>query len=247
MTRRVLSGGYPEALSRDQPARRRTWLRAYARALAERDVSEIAAIAKPAEFARLIDHAALSAGQLLNMSKLGSRLGVDGKTVDHWLALLEHMFLVRRVRAWHRSGLKRLVKAPRLVFLDSGLLAALRRVGPADIASDRQKLGPLLECFVHAELAKAAALSGETIDVGHYRDKDGIEVDLVLERPPGDIVGIEVKAGATARPDDFGGLKRVKEAVGDRFCCGILLHDGERVQRIASGLFAMPIEMLWRA
>ena len=196
---------------------------------------------------RLIDHAAAAACQPLNLSGLGARLGVDGKTVDRWLVLLERMFLVRRIRAWHRGGLKRLVKAPKLQFLDSGLLAALRRVGAEDIAKDRRRLGPLLECFVHAELAKAAALSDETTTVHHYRDKDRFEVDLVLERSPDGIVGIEIKAGATARPEDFRGLARLKEAAGDRFACGILLHDGARIQRTAPGLFAMPVKMLWEA
>ena len=83
--------------------------------------------------------------------------------------------------------------------------------------------------------------------INHYRDKDGVEVDMVLERSPTAIVGIEVRAGATARPRDLRGLQRLKEAVGDRFACGILLHDGERIQRTAPGLFAMPIGMLWEA
>ena len=247
LTERVISGGFPEALSRTVPARRRRWLRAYARALAERDVSEIAAVDKSVEMSRLIDHAAAASGQLLNMSALGSRLGLDGKTVDRWLTLLEHMFLVRRIRAWHRNRLKRLVKTPKLHFLDSGLLAALRGTDAADIAKDREKLGPLLECFVHAEIAKAAALSDETTTVGHYRDKDRLEVDLVLERSPDRVVGIEVKAGATARPEDFKGLVRLEKAASDRFACGIVLHDGDRVQRTGSRLFAMPVKMLWTA
>ena len=241
----VISGGFPEALSRTVPARRRRWLRAYARALAERDVSEIAAIDKRVEMSRLIDHAAAASGQLLNMSALGSRLGIDSKTVDRWLALLEHMFLVRRIRAWHRNRLKRLVRTPKLHFLDSGLLAALRGTDAADIAKDRGKLGPLLECFVHAEIAKAAALSDETTTVGHYRDKDRLEVDLVLERSPDRVVGIEVKAGATVHPEDFRGLVRLRTATGDRFACGIVLHDGDRVQQTGSRLFAMPVKMLW--
>ena len=244
---RVVAGGFPEALSRGVPARRRAWLRAYARALAERDVPALAPLGKRDEMRRLIDHAAAAACQPLNLSGLGARLGVDGKTVDRWLVLLERMFLLRRIRAWHRGGLKRLVKAPKLQFLDSGLLAALRRVGAEDVAKDRRRLGPLLECFVHAELAKAAALSDETTTVHHYRDKDRFEVDLVLERSPDGIVGIEVKAGATARPEDFRGLARLKEAAGDRFACGILLHDGARIQRTAPGLFAMPVKMLWEA
>ena len=245
LTERIISGGFPEALSRAVPSRRRSWLRAYARALAERDVSDIASIAKLSDLSRLIDYAAVSAGQLLNLSALGSRIGVDGKTVDRWLALFEHMFLVRRIFAWHRSGLKRLIKAPKLHFLDSGLLAALQRVSAAAVAKDRQKLGPHLESFVYAELAKAATLSGEELTISHYRDKDQVEVDFVLERSPSAIVGIEVKASATVRPRDFKGLKRLREAAGDRFSCGIILHDGERVQKAAPRLFAMPVKMLW--
>ena len=242
---RVVSGGFPESLSRAVPGRRRRWLRAYTRALAERDVSEIAAIDKSVEMSRLIDHAAAASGQLLNMSDLGSRLGIDGKTVDRWLTLLEHMFLVRRIRAWHRNRLKRLVKTPKLHFLDSGLLAALRGTGTVEIAKDRERLGPLLECFVHAEIAKAAALSDETTIVSHYRDKDRVEVDLVLERSPDRVVGIEVKAGATVRPRDFRGLERLRGAAGDGFACGIVLHDGERIQQTGSRLYAMPMKMLW--
>ena len=244
---RVVSGGFPEALSRTVPGRRRRWFRAYTRALAERDVSDIAAIDKILEMGRLIDHAAAASGQLLNLSALGSRLGIDAKTVDRWLALLEYMFLVRRIRAWHRNRLKRLVKTPKLHFLDSGLLAALRGTGTAEIAKDREKLGPLLECFVHAEIAKAAALSDETTIVSHYRDKDRVEVDLVLERSPDRVVGIEVKAGATVRPRDFRGLERLRSAAGDGFACGIVLHDGERIQQTGSRLYAMPMKMLWTA
>ena len=244
---RIVSGGYPSALARTVPARRRSWLRAYAQALAERDVSDIAPVGKRDEMVRLIDHAAVSAGQLLNMSGLGARLGVDGKTVDRWLVLLEHMFLIRRVRAWHNNRLKRLIRTPKLQFMDSGLLAALLRADASDIVRDRQNLGPLLESFVYGEITKAIALSGEMMTVSHYRDKDGVEVDLVLECSPDTIVGIEVKAAATARPRDFQGLRRLKEAVGDRFACGIILHDGERIQRTAPGLFAMPVKMLWQA
>lgn len=245
MTGRILAGGFPEALSRMVPARRASWLRSYARSLAERDVPDIATIGKLDALARLLDHVAAMSGQLLNMSGIGSRLGVDGKTVDRWLALFEHMFLVRRVHAWHRNDLKRLVKRPKLQFLDSGLLAALRRVDAAAISRDRQQVGPLLECFVYSELAKAATLSDDPIFFSHYRDKDQFEVDLVLERPPGRVVGIEVKSGATAHPGDFKGLGRLKEAVGPRFASGIVLHDGDRIQRVGPKLFAMPVSTLW--
>ena len=222
-------------------------MRSYARSLAERDVSDIATIGKRDAMTRLLDHAAASSGQLLNMSGMASRLDVDGKTVDRWLTLFEHMFLVRRVYAWHRNDLKRLVKRPKLQFLDSGLLAALRRVDTATIDRDRKQLGLLLECFVYSELVKAATQCDERMFISHYRDKDQVEVDLVLERLPGEIVGIEVKASATARPGDFKGLARLKEAAGRRFACGIVLHDGDRIQRTGPRLFAMPVSVLWES
>ena len=155
--------------------------------------------------------------------------------------------MVRRIPAWHRNELKRLVKAPKLQFLDSDLLAALKRVGPKKFAKDRQRPGPLLQSFVFGELAKAVSLAGETTTVRHYRDKDQVEVDLVLERSPEEIVGIEVESRATVSPKDCRGLKRLEKATGDHFVCGIILHDGERVQKIAPKLFAIPYEMLWEA
>ena len=245
LVERVLSGGFPEVLARPDPARRRRWLLAYASALAQRDISDVAALDKRDRMMPLIEHAAVSAGQLLNLSGMGSRLRVDGKTVDRWLTLLERMYLLRRVGAWHRNALKRLVRTPKLQFLDSGLLAALQGTDASTVARDRRTLGPLLECFIYSEVIKAVSLGAEPTTVGHFRDKDGLEVDLVLERSRDGVVGIEVKAGATARPDDFRALGRIREALGDQFVCGILLHDGDRIQQAGPRLFAMPVKVLW--
>ncbi len=241
---RAVAGGYPEALARTSAARRRTWLTAYARALAERDVTEIAGVSKTAELARLLDHAAIASGQMVNLSALAASLGVDSKTVDRWLSLLEQMFVVRRVRAWHRNDLKRLVKTPKLHFLDTGLLAALRRVGVDDLRVDRGKLGSMLEGFVFSEVSKLAGQSPDPASISHYRDRDQVEVDFVIEQA-GRILGVEVKAAATVKPDDFHGLKRLQDATGEAFACGIVLHDGERIQRTGEKLFAMPISQLW--
>lgn len=243
---RVLAGGYPEAQRRMDEARRRAWLVAYAQALATRDVSDIAEVTKPDEMQRLVTLAATAAGNTLNLSALAAPLGVDAKTVDRWLALLEQMFLLRRVRAWHRNDLKRLVKTPKLHFLDSGLLAALQRVSSADVARDRSRFGALLEGFVFAELSRLAAGSVDPPLLSHYRDRDRFEVDFVLERGAR-LVGIEVKAAATVKPADFAGLRRLREAAGDAFSCGVVLHDGDRIQRVGDGLFAVPVSQLWRS
>ncbi len=242
---RVVAGGYPEALARNDPARRQAWLTAYCESFAMRDAREIAGISKTTELSRLLDLAAVASGQTVNLASLGRPLGVDGKTVDRWLTLLERMFLLRRVQAWHRNDRKRLIRTPKLRFLDSGLVAALRRLGEEDLRRDRSKLGGLLEGFVFSELAKQVGQESEPIAIYHLRDRDQVEVDFVLERR-GRIVGIEVKAAASVKPADFHGLKQLGDAVGDSFACGIVLHDGDRVERVGERLFAMPIDWLWR-
>lgn len=241
---RVVAGGYPEALARPDTSRRQAWLRAYTRALATRDVAEIADVTKTAELSRLVDHAAAAASQTVNLTALATPLGVDSKTVDRWLTLLEQMFVVRRIPAWHRNHFKRLVKTPKLYFLDSGLLAALRRCSEDDIRADRTRLGAILEGFVFSELSKLAAQEGDDVLISHFRDRDQVEVDFVLERA-GRIVGVEVKSAATVKPDDVAGLKRLQEIAGEAFACGVILHDGERIQRVGERLFALPVSALW--
>lgn len=244
---RVVSGGYPAVFKRTLPARRQTWLRSYARTFTERDITEIFNIGKRSELNRFLDQLALTAGQLVNLSRLGATSGVDANTIDRWLVLLEQLFLTQRIPAWHRNELKRLVKTPKVHFLDSGLLAALTGVSLPAIKSNRDRLGMLLETFVYAELAKSISLSEERTTISHFRDKDGYEVDFVIERMPSSVVGVEVKASATVRPRDYRGLKRLEKVIGDQFSCGIILHDGDRVQQTAPKMFAMPFKMLWEA
>ena len=154
------------------------------------------------------------------------------------------MFLIRRVPAWHRNDLKRLIKAPKLHFIDSGLLAALQRVSEGDIQGERSRLGPLLAGFVFSELAKLIGHSDDPVSLSHFRDRDRVEVDFVLEQA-GKIVGIEVKATATLKPRDCHGLQRLQGVAGRAFACGVILHDGERIQRVGDRLFAMPVASLW--
>ncbi len=242
---RVLAGGYPEALARSDQARRRAWLINYAQSLSSRDVLDIAELAKAGMMRGLIDHAAIMTGQLLNLSDLGQRVGVDAKTIDRWLQLLEHVFLLARLRPWHRNDLKRLVKTPKLQMIDSGLLAALRDIDQDAIKRDRTLLGPLLECFVYSELRKACSLLPDSVRISHYRDKDQMEVDFVLEQGLTKIVGVEVKASASVKAEDFRGLKRLRDAVGASFKCGVLLHDGEQIVPFGDRLYAAPVACLW--
>jgi hypothetical protein len=161
------------------------------------------------------------------------------------VGILEQLFLVRRLQPWFRNELKRLVKTPKLHFLDSGLLAALLGVTPERIAADRTVFGRLLETFVFSEILKQVSWMDRSCAVFHYRDKDQDEVDLVLEDVAGAVVGIEVKAAATVMAADFKGLRKMAAACGSDFQAGIVLYDGETTVPFGRRLFAAPVSCLW--
>ena len=179
------------------------------------------------------------------MSGIAGPFGVSRTTVADYLTLLHHVFLVEELPAWHANRLKRLVKAPKLHLTDTGLASALLGVEAADLRHDRTLLGQLLETFVVQELRRQASGWEHPVRFSHYRDKDKQEVDLVLERGPNRVVGIEVKASATLRDSDRRGLERLRDAVGGGFRCGVLLYDGETLVPLGDRIYAVPLRMLW--
>lgn len=241
----VLIGGYPEMVHRKDPKRRQAWARDYAKAILQRDVRDIAEIEKLDHMPRLLRVLAHYSGQLTNFTQMGAQLGLDDKTTRKYVAILEQLFLVRRVEPWFRNPLKRLIKTPKLHFLDSGLLSALRDITSERVAKDRSTFGALLETFVLSEILKQMSWFDRSCTVWHYRDKDQDEVDFVLETGSGAVVGIEVKASATANIADFKGLRKLAEACGKDFRIGVLLYDGERATPFGNRLFAVPISCLW--
>lgn len=241
----VLTGGYPEMLRREDPKRRQTWARDYIRAIVQRDVREVADVEKLDQMPRLLQVLAHHSGQLTNFTQMGGQVGFDDKTTRKYISILEQLFLVRRLEPWFRNQLKRLVKTPKLHFLDSGLLGALLGANVDRIAKDRSIFGPLLETFVFSELLKQAPWFGEIRSLYHYRDKDQDEVDLVIETRSGPLVGIEVKASATVNVGDFKGLRKLAEASGDNFKLGVVLYDGGRPVPFGDRLVAAPMSCLW--
>ena len=241
----VLTGGYPEALARPTEARRQAWARAYLDAVLTRDLREIADVEKLTDFPRFVRLLAHHAGQLVNYTQIGASVGVTHKTGQRYVRLLEQIFLVRTLEPWHTSALKRIVKTPKLHFLDTGLLAAAQGLGSAAVGTHRTQFGALLEGFVHAELLKLAGASPRAYAAYHFRDQQQNEVDVVLERDDGTVAGIEVKASATVGPADFRGLRSLAEATRDRFAFGGLLYDGETVVPVGPRLAAIPLSCLW--
>jgi uncharacterized protein len=241
----VLTGGYPEMLQRATSQRRSAWARSYLRAIVQRDMREIVDIAKLDQVPHLLRVMAHQSGQLTNFTQIGGQIGLDDKTTRSYVGILEQLFLVRRVEPYFRNRLSRLIKTPKLQFLDSGLLAVLLGINAQRIAANRTLFGPLLEAFVFAEVMKQEAWLEDSCVLSHYRDKDKDEVDVVIENERGEVVGIEVKASATVGSGDFRGLKKLADVAGKDFRLGVVLYDGEQSLPFGDKMHAAPISSLW--
>jgi predicted AAA+ superfamily ATPase len=215
--------------------------------LVRRDVSDIAEVERQRAMLRLFRLLSQHSGQLTNYSQLSGRVGLDDKTARRYVSILENLYVLQLVEPWFRNRLKRVVKTPKLHFLDPGLLGALLGLTPEKIESDRSAFGPVLESFVFAEVRRQSAWLEEPCDLSHYRDRDGFEVDVVVEDATGGVLGIEVKAAATVQRKDFKGIERLADAVGAPFRLGMVLYDGAQVLPFGERMFAVPISCLWAA
>jgi uncharacterized protein len=241
---RLVAGGYPEPLTRSS-SRARQWHRHYLRAIVERDIKDIGRIRQGEDVARLLELLAQRTASLLNASSLAKDLGLNRVTVEHYLLLLERLFLVRRLPAWHRHPARRLVKTPKVHLVDSGLAATLAGIGETDWLERRELMGHLLESFAVQQIISQGSWTDPDLRFWHYRDKDKVEVDLVITRARA-VWGIKVKAAASVCERDVRGLQRLAAQSGTDFRSGILLYTGANILTLGKGPFlAVPVQELW--
>ena len=245
LVERVLRGGYPEMTARPSARRRQAWARQYLDGLIQRDVRDIAGIDKLDQLPRFLRALAQTAGQMCNYAKLGGQVGLDGKTVARYLGVFEQMYLLKRVDVWARNRLNRVVKTPKLQFIDAGLLAILIDLSSDGVRQNRTRFGHLLETFVFGELLKHSSSAEGDYALMYYRDADQVEVDVVIESPAGQLVGVEVKATATVKESDLRGLKKLASLAGEQFKLGVLLYDGSETLPLGDRLWAAPLSSLW--
>lgn len=235
---RAEAGGFPEAIARSG-ARRARWFDSYLDAVLQREIRDLANIAGLTDLPRLMELVASRATGLLNYSSMARDLGMAQTTLKRYLALLEAAFLVIAVPAWFRNLGKRLVKSPKLILSDPGLLAHL-------LGDAAQRLaGPLLENFVLTELVKQAGVHPARPSLFHYRTAEGVEVDALIEARGKPVCAIEVKAAASLTARDSRGLRSLAKALGDEFGTGVILHSGEESVQLAAKIWAMPVAALW--
>lgn len=239
----VAAGGYPEALRREG-RRRDRWFRDYVDTTLDRDLRDVSDALKLDAMPRLLRLLAAQAAGMLNYRAVADRLQLHPDTIKSYAQLLETVFLLQRLPAW-RPGLgAREVHAPKLHLVDAGLLAHLLAADTRRIANDDQITGRLVENFVAMEIIKHADWAQIDTRVHHYRDGRD-EIDLVLESRSGDIVAIEVKAGASLDARDWRALAKLRDRATDRFRAGVVIHTGRQTLPLGDRLWAVPISGLW--
>ena len=241
---RIANGGFPAAIARSTPRRRQIWYRDYIETLISRDVRDMAKIASIDIMPRLMALAASQTARLANLSELADPFQQSRTTIRDYVALLERIFLLEHLPPWHSNRLSRLIKSPKLHLGDTGVACSLLGLDAASLRADRKVLGQLLETFVYQELRRMASWHPSDLRFHHFRDKDGVEVDIVIESGSTKVAGIEVKAAATVTAADFQGLRKLKEAAGNRFTSGIVLYDGDTCIGFGEDLFAVPLRLL---
>jgi uncharacterized protein len=248
---RVVTGGFPAVLRRTTEVARGRWFDDYVRLCLERDAAELARIQQRAVLPELLARLAAQTGQMLNVTAAGEASGLKKRTADNYIKLLEALFLVYRLPAWGKTLRARTAALPKLHVVDSGLAARLLRLTAEKLdrpsATAFQQFGHLLETFVVGEVRKQVSWMDGIGAVGHWRTRDGVEVDLVVERDDGSVVAFEVKAGSRVSGKDLAGLRVIRDALGDAFVAGVAMHTGSRSFVADERIYALPVDRLWRS
>lgn len=239
-------GGYPESVSKKSAKRRAGWFDAYLTSIVERDIRDIARIQETTTMLRLLRLLATRTANQLNQSELSRTIQVPNASLGRYMNLLEKVFLIHFLPAWSANLGKRLVKAPKLYMVDCGLAAHLMEVDADRLTSSPEIAGQLLETFVVNEVLKHLTWSRVMATPYHFRTHAGLEVDLVLERPSGQLACIEIKHSAQVAAKHFRGLKSLRDDLNNRFQIGVVLYTGTEVVPFGDRLYAVPLAALWR-
>ncbi len=239
-------GGYPEARGFDDEKDWRGWHKDYINALLERDLKDITLIRRKAGMEKLITALAAWSSKFMNINSIGTGLSITRPTIESYINALEALYIVERIPAWHKTDYARVSGQDKLFMTDTGMMAALLRWRFQRVRMDGDMNGKLLETFVFNQLSAHLDVHKSDYELTHYRDGDKREVDFIVEREDGAILGIEVKAASVIDKSAFKHLIWFRNNIaGKRDFIGIVLYTGEHVASFGDGLWAVPMSSLW--
>jgi hypothetical protein len=232
----LMRGGYPGVINR--PSIAEIWFRSYIQTYLERDVRAVTAVRDLGAFRRFLALLASRTGSILNKTDLAAPLGISVPTITEWLNALEVTGQVLLVTPFYENFGKRLIKSPKVYFVDSGLVCHLLGIGSAAALRTSTFHGPLFEGFVASEIAKQQVNRGGRAELYYFRDQQGLEVDFVVPRGPRQLALLEVKASRTATPAMARPMTRLAASIEGYDTQGLVVHQGS--ERSAAGLALAP-------
>ena len=241
---RAVVGGFPEAVRRTA-RRRAAFFASYLSTLIERDVLEVSSIERQADMFKLLALLAGRVSGLLVPGTLAGQSGIPRTTLVRYLELLSTVFLIKSIPAWATGHTSRAIGTPKLAFVDTGIACHLIGQDATRLDEPDGAAGPILENFVVMELARQLTWAEERARLYHYRTKEKLEVDAVIETPDGRVIAVEVKAGATVRTEDLAGLRNLAGHLGDKFVAGYVLYTGQQTLSFGNRIKAVPMDALW--
>ncbi len=229
-------GGYPRIYERRLPAHE--WLADYVATYVERDVRQLVQVGDLLLFQIFLRLCASRTGQILNLSSLASDCGISQPTARSWLSVLEASYIAFRLPPFFANLGKRLIKAPKLYFYDTGLAASLLNIESPGQLETHPLRGALFETWVVSEIAKAHLHRGRRPRLSFYRDRNGLEIDLILEKGA-DLVLVEAKSGQTPSGQHFAAFERFAETLANqpalRIAERVVVYGGAESQERSQG------------
>lgn len=247
---RVLAGGFPQPLVL-LPQMRDQWFADYVALVCDRDVLALSKIRQREELPRLLTQLSHQTAQLLNVSEAAKRVGLDKSTAENYTRLLEAVFLLHRLPAWGTGLGSKAGASPKLHLVDTGIAGVLTNVTAENLANRRTAAlttyGHVFETFVVNEILKQVSWLSTRVATGHWRDRSGAEVDLVLERSDAGVIGIEIKSGSQVQSGDAKGLRALADRLDDRWIGGVVFYTGRHAATLDADrkVIALPTDALW--
>lgn len=234
-------GGYPETLELTD-TERRMWFKEYLDDILEKDVQDITEIRKIDVLRAATVWLCAHSAQFVTTDELAAKVGISKVTVENYLTTLKALYLFDRLPAWTKSDYALLGKRPKWFVCDTGMMAGLLKWNPEDVYLDENRSGKFVESWVYQQIAALADVAGD-MEISHYRDNKRREIDFMVERSDGTLLGIEVKAGSVSH-SDFAHLKWFAENLASASFTGIVLYSGTETLRFGEGFYAVPLSAL---
>lgn len=242
----IARGSFPDV--QGLPARmRQTWLDSYIERVLEHDATILPSGNDAARLRNVLSLIAANQAGELNFARIAEQAKLPANSVSNYVDVLKAVYLIDVLRPWGSNLTKREVSRPKVMVADSALALRLTKISPEQLLPlDAGALGGFLEAYAVGEFLKQQGWSEQEYELFHYRDRNGLEVDLIAELSDGRVIAVEFKASSTFKGEHFSGLLALKDKLGDRFVAGFVLSTATESMQFAQNVWGMPISALWQ-